>query len=152
MPGAQSATSASTLERLRALRLHVLVEQSPAGPALEQNHPVGVVQTFEQLVLLAAFFLLRDRLQGLEGAGKVSCLARRDLDHDNVPNSHRSSSEATRCSTAETRTTSQRTSLPGLVTRWKPCATTNTDPNGLCPRRLGTSARATSHGGAGARI
>jgi hypothetical protein len=53
----------------------------------------GVVQTLEQLVLLAAFFLLRDRLQNFESAGKVSRLARRNLDRHNMPNGHRSPSD-----------------------------------------------------------
>jgi len=53
--------------------------------------------TLEQLVLLAAFFVLRNRLQGLEGTGKVSCLTGGNLDRDDVTNGHEVfSSEATR--------------------------------------------------------
>jgi hypothetical protein len=58
-----------------ALRRHVLVEQLLAGSTLQHHHLVGVVQTLEQLILLAAFFLLRNHLQGLEGAGEACCLA-----------------------------------------------------------------------------
>jgi hypothetical protein len=57
-----------------ALRRHVPVEQLLTGPPLQHHQLVGVVQTLEQLVLLAAFFLLGDRLQGLEGAGEAGCL------------------------------------------------------------------------------
>jgi len=66
----------------------VPVEQRLAAPALQQNHPVGVVHALEQLVLLEAFLRPRDRLQRPEGADKVNRPARRNLHRDNVPNGH----------------------------------------------------------------
>jgi hypothetical protein len=58
--------------RVRSIAMHLSsgssLANAPASPSC------WVVQTSEQLVLLAAFFLLRNRLQGLEGAGEASCL------------------------------------------------------------------------------
>src|ERR671914_1355857 len=75
-----------------ALRRHVLVQQLLSGPTFQQHELVGIVEALEQLVLLAAVFLLRNRLHDLKGVGEVSGLARHDMDRDDVTNSQRFSS------------------------------------------------------------
>jgi hypothetical protein len=61
-------------ERLAEVIGTSLDEDGGTRQARSSIATLSVVQTLEQLVLLAAFFLLRNRLQGLEGANEAASL------------------------------------------------------------------------------
>jgi hypothetical protein len=65
-----------------AHRFDVFVEVGLRRPALEQRQRVRVVRRPEQLVLLAALFLVGDLLERQEGVREVLCLARDGLEGD----------------------------------------------------------------------